>query len=99
MNKPRKKRKEKENYFGEREEQAVLDYINSNCKEAKQYIYNKYLAEPFRIMKESILRRYSHHIGNYSIHEVESNALTHLLEQMVQFNPNAPTKSGRKTKA
>lgn len=86
-------------YFGENEEKAVQDYIKSDSAEEKDYIYNTYLAEPFRIMKESILRRYSTHIGNYDIHEVESNALTHLLEQMVKFNPNAKTRSGQKTRA
>ena len=31
--------------------------------------------------------------------EVEENALTHLIEHMVKFNPNKITKSGNKTKA
>ncbi len=92
-------RKKKEPYFGENQEKAVVDYINSDSAEEKDKIYNTYLAEPFRIMKESILRRYNNHIGNYDVHEVESNALSHLLEQMVKFNPDAKTKSGRRTKA
>jgi hypothetical protein len=86
-------------YFAEREEKAVLDYINSNSAEVKNKIYNEILLEPFRKMIQSILRRYPIHIGNYDMDEVESNALTHLIEHMVKFNPDKITKSGNKTKA
>jgi len=86
-------------YFAEREEQAVIDYINSDSLEEKNKIYNEILIEPFRKMIQSILRRYPIHIGNYDMEEVESNALTHLIEHMVKFNPDKITKSGNKTKA
>lgn len=86
-------------YFAEREEQAVIDYINSNSIEEKNQIYNDILIEPFRKMIQSILRRYPIHIGNYDMNEVESNALSHLIEHMVKFNPNKITKSGNRTKA
>lgn len=86
-------------YFADREERAVIDYINSNSLEEKNIIYNEILIEPFRKMIQSILRRYPIHIGNYDMEEVESNALTHLIEHMVKFNPHKITKSGNKTKA
>ena len=86
-------------YFAEREEQAVWDYISTNSLEEKNRIYNEILIEPFRKMIQSILRRYPIHIGNYDMVEVESNALSHLIEHMVKFNPNKITKSGNKTKA
>ena len=50
-------------------------------------------------MIQSILRRYPIHIGNYDMEEVEANALTHLIEHMVKFDPDRITKSGKKTKA
>jgi hypothetical protein len=74
-------------YFAEREEKAVFDYINSNSAEEKNRIYNKILLEPFRKMIQSILRRYPIHIGNYDMNEVESNALTHLIEHMIKYRP------------
>ena len=74
-------------YFAEREEQAVIDYINSDSLEEKNTIYNDILLEPFRKMIQSILRRYPIHIGNYEMEEVESNALTHLIEHMVKYRP------------
>lgn len=86
-------------YFAEKEEQAVIDYINSNSLEEKNRIYNDILIEPFRKMIQSILRRYPIHIGNYDMDIIEENALTHLIEHMVKFNPNKITKSGNKTKA
>jgi hypothetical protein len=74
-------------YFAEKEEKAVLDYIRSNSLEEKNKIYNEILIEPFRKMIESILRRYPIHIGNYEMKEVESNALTHLIEHMIKYRP------------
>lgn len=74
-------------YFADKEEQAVIDYIVSNSIEEKNDIYNKILINPFRKMIESILRRYPIHIGNYDMEEVESNALTHLIEHMVKYRP------------
>ena len=74
-------------YFAEKEEQAVLDYILSNSLSEKNRIYNEILIEPFRKMIQSILRRYPIHIGNYDMEEVEQNALTHLVEHMVKYKP------------
>jgi len=76
-----------EPYFAEREEQAVLDYILSDSLEEKNKIYNQILLQPFKKMSESILRVYPIHIGNYDMEEVESNALTHLIEHMVRYKP------------
>ena len=94
-----KRKKNVEPYFGEREEKAVLDYILSDSAEEKNKIYNEILIEPFKKMIQSILRKYPIHIGYYDIDEVEENALTHLIEHMVKFNPDKITKSGNKTKA
>lgn len=95
----RRRRKAKQLYFAEREEQAVIDYINTRSVDKRHKIYDEILRIPFKKMTESILRRYSTHIGNYDIHEVEANALSHLIEHMVKFNPNKITKSGKKAKA
>ena len=74
-------------YFAEREERAVFNYINSDLLEEKNRIYYEVLIEPFRKMIESILRRYPIHIGNYEMYEVEANALTHLIEHMIKYRP------------
>jgi hypothetical protein len=95
----KRRRKQKIKYFDEREEKAVVDYINTDSVEEKHRIYNEILQEPFQKMVETILRRYPIHIGNYDIHEIEANAMSHLVEHMVKFNPNKITKSGDKAKA
>jgi len=74
-------------YFAEKEEQAVIDYIMSDSLEEKNKIYNEILLKPFNIMKETILRRYPVHIGNYDMNEVESNALVHLIDHMIKYRP------------
>ena len=86
-------------YFGEEEEKAVIDFIKSNSLEERNYIYNAILIEPFRKMIQSILRRYPIYIGNYSMEEVESDALAHLIDRMDRYDPNTITKAGIKTKA
>lgn len=82
-------------YFAEREEQAVIDYIKSNSIEEKNRIYNEILLVPFRIMTESILRRYPVPIGSYEMREVEAFALSHVIENMITYDPNRITKNGK----
>lgn len=93
-----RKRRKKQQYFGECEEQAVVDYINGSSSD-RDRIYREILDEPFRKMVESILRRYPIYIGNNTMQEVEVSCLSHLIQKMVQFNPEKITKNGKKTKA
>lgn len=86
-------------YFSDREEKAVVDYINTDSVDEKHRIYNEILQSPFQKMVETILRRYPIHIGNYDIYEIEANAMSHLVEHMIKFNPQKITKSGEKAKA
>lgn len=79
--------KKKKPYFAEKEEQAVLDFINSNSFDERNNIYNNILKEPFQKMIQSILRRYPIHVGNFEMEEVEAYALSHLVEHMVKFKP------------
>lgn len=97
---PRKKKSgdTSKHYFGEREEQAVVQYINASYEERNR-IYKEILEKPFRRMVESILRRYPIHIGNYETPDLENYAISHLVEQMVKFKPDRITKLGNKAKA
>lgn len=81
------KKKIKEYYFADREEQAVINYILSYSHEVRNKIYNSILREPFKMMIQSILRKYPTHIGNYEMDEIEQNALTHLIERMIKYRP------------
>jgi len=95
----KRRRKIRQLYFAEREEQAVIDYINTTSVEHRHQLYNDILLLPFKKMTESILRKYPTHFGNYGVHEIEANALSHLIEHFVKFNPEKITKSGKKAKA
>lgn len=94
-----RKKKIKKNYFDTKEEQAVIDYANSDSKEEKDWIYNNILREPFKKMVESISKKYPIHLGNYTLEEVQMYALSHLIEQMVKYNPNKKLENGNKPKA
>lgn len=52
------KKEKKVGYFYEEEEQAVIDYINAETKEEKDYIFNNKLKIAFTKMIEAIIRRY-----------------------------------------
>lgn len=99
MSKKRRRRKKSNNYFGEREEQAVIEYNNTECAARKNEIYNTILKEPFRIMVEAISKRYPIYLGEHTIEDVQMYALSHLIENMVIYNPNKKLKSGNKPKA
>jgi hypothetical protein len=74
-------------YFGDKEEQAVFDYINTDSTELKNKLYNEILIVPFRKMVQSIAKRYPLHRGKYDLSEIEGNALNHLIEQMIKYRP------------
>ena len=94
-----RKKKQKNFYFGCEQEDAVIKYINCDDEIEKNNIFEEYLREPFRIMTESISKRYPIHLGNYSLEEVQQYALSHLIENMVSYNPNRKLKSGLDPKA
>lgn len=92
-------RKKKEPYFGEAQEMAVIEYGIAKTWEEKNLLYETYLRIPFQIMIESIIRRYPITLGKYDIGEVEKLALSHLIENMILYDPNKQLKSGNKPKA
>jgi hypothetical protein len=75
----------KEPYFGEREEQAVMDYLLGDS-ETKNQIYNLILKKAFKKMIPSILKRYRNYIGNHDIVELEMDGLSFLIENMHKYN-------------
>jgi hypothetical protein len=87
---PRKKKSDdaaSKHYFGDKEEQAALQYVMSDVYSERNLLYKTILEKPFRRMVESILRRYPIHIGNYETNDLEYYALSHLAEQMVKYRP------------
>ncbi len=94
-------KKKKENYFGEVEEKAVVDYNSAQTIVEKNYIYEKYLHKPIEKLVTSIIRRYSNnkYIGNCGIEELEARAYVHVFESIAGFKPDIIGKNGQKVKA
>lgn len=96
-----KKSKVKDNYFGEREELAVVAYNNAKTIEEKHKIYNEVLKHPFEKMAEIVYKRYRSrdNKGGYEIEDIISNAIAHLIENMHKYEPARINKHGQKSKA
>jgi len=88
-----RKKKKSNYYFDQKEENALIQYLNTDSQLEKNKIYNEVLKEPFQKMIQSILRRYPTYLGNYTIEEVESFGLVHLLDQMSGFKPDKNKKA------
>lgn len=89
----------KKNYFGEVEEQAVVDYLKAETIGEKNRIYTKYLDAPIRQLVYSIIRTYPKFIGNCGIEELEELAYIHVYTAIQGFTPGIIGKSGQKVKA
>lgn len=84
----RKPKEEKRTgYFYEKEEQAVLDYLNSDNAEEKNEIYNNILRPAFEKMAESIIRRYKLFIPNEIFEDTFNDTLSFLMTKMGKFKP------------
>lgn len=98
MSKPKTKQskirkpKKKNQYFGKKEEDAVVEYLNETDQEKRDVIYREKLREPFNTMIKGILDRYPIHLGNFSPTELAKMALAHLVENFTNFDPWKPDK-------
>lgn len=101
MGKRKKLEKVKDNYFGEREEAAVVAYNTAISTVEKHRIYNSVLKVPFERMAEIVYKRYhsKDNKGGLEIEEIIHEALTHLFQNLHKFNPNMLNKQGQKVKA
>ena len=56
-------------YFGEDQEKAVVNYLQSVDEAERNKIFNEYLREPLIIMVESIIRRYKLYRKDYEFED------------------------------
>lgn len=80
-------------YFCEKEEKAVIDYLNTESKEEKERIYNEFLKIPFKKMVESIIRRYKLYVPDEEYEDTFCDVLSFLVTKMDKYNPNNKTKA------
>lgn len=73
-------------YFGEAQEQAVIDYIKTESEEQKNKIFNEYLREPLIIMVESIIRRYKLYRKDIEFDDIHSDTMSFLITKINKFD-------------
>ena len=87
------KEKQPSGYFYEKQEQAVLDYLNSTDPEEKNRIYNEIIRPAFEKMVESIIRRYKLYVPNEPFEDTYHDALSFILMKFDKFDVNCGKKA------
>ena len=85
MAKRGRKPKERKGYFYEKEEQAIIDYINSNNPEEKNQIFNTILLPALTKMIESIIRRYKLFVPDEEFPQTFNDTISYLLTKINNF--------------
>jgi SpoVK/Ycf46/Vps4 family AAA+-type ATPase len=73
-------------YFGEEQEKAVVDYLESNDEAERNKIFNEYLREPLIIMVESIIRRYKLYRKDLEFEEIHNDTMSFLITKISKFD-------------
>ena len=80
-------------YFGDREEEAVIQYLKTNDPVEKNKIYDYILKPAFEKMTESIIRRYKLYIPDEDFLETYNDALSFIITKMDKFDPDSGKKA------
>ena len=73
-------------YFGEDQEKAVVNYLESTDEAEKNKIFNEYLREPLIIMVESIIRRYKLYRKDMEFEEIHTDTMSFLITKINKFD-------------
>jgi len=82
-----RKPKERKGYFYETEEQAVIDYINTDDVELKNEIFNDILFPAFTKMVESIIRRYKLYVPDEDFKQNFNDTISYLMSKIYLYKP------------
>jgi len=80
-------------YFGEDQEKAVVNYLESVDEAEKNKIFNEYLREPLIIMVESIIRRYKLYRKDMEFEEIHTDTMSFLITKISKFDHTKNTKA------
>jgi len=80
-------------YFGEDQEKAVVNYLESTDETEKNKIFNEYLREPLIIMVESIIRRYKLYRKDMEFEEIHTDTMSFLITKINKFDHTKNTKA------
>jgi hypothetical protein len=80
-------------YFGEDQERAVVNYLESNDEYERNKIFNEFLREPLIIMVESIIRRYKLYRKDMEFDEIHTDTMSFLITKISKFDHTKNTKA------
>jgi len=80
-------------YFGEEQELAVVNYLESNDELERNKIFNEFLREPLIIMVESIIRRYKLYRKDMEFEEIHNDTMSFLITKISKFDHTKNTKA------
>ena len=81
------------NYFDEREENAVRMFLTASTFDEKNKIYNDFLKDPLDKMISSIIRRYKLYRKDMDFEEVHMDTHSFLMTKMDKFKPSKEKKA------
>lgn len=91
--KKRRAKGERKGYFYEKEEEAVVNYINSDNQEEKEEIFNNCLQPAFTKMIESIIRRYKLFLPDEDFQETFDDTISFLMSKIDHFKSDSGYKA------
>ena len=93
INKRGRKKAEPVNYFDVNEEMAVIKYLETDCRDEKNKIYNTHLKHPLDKMISSIIRRYKLYRKDMDFTEISVDTHSFLITKMDKFVPSKGKKA------
>lgn len=93
MAKRGRKPKEDKNYFVEKQEKAIIDYIKCEDYREKNKLFNEVLYPALSTMIESIIRRYKLQVPNEDFEQTFNDTISYLLSKIAHFNPDKGCKA------
>lgn len=88
-----KEGKERAGYFYEEQEQAVVDYLNSESPQERERIFNNVLHPALTKMVESIIRRYNLYPPDEEFQETFDDTISFLMTKIDKFKPESGYKA------
>jgi hypothetical protein len=86
MAKRGRKRKHKR-YFDDEQEEAIIEYLNTDCPETRNRIYEEKLKFPLYKMAESIINRFQYYSHTLTFEELMHDTLSDLHTKIEKFHP------------
>ncbi len=94
LEKKKKGRKPKtNNYFDEREENAVKLFLVTDSEYERNKIYNEFLRQPLDKMISSIIRRYKLYRKDMNYEEIHNDTHSFLMTKIEKFKPSKEKKA------